>query len=214
LLTISIHLSAQKTDKPLPIDPNIKIGKLSNGLTYYIRKNQEPKNRAELRLVVNAGSVLETDKQVGLAHFVEHMAFNGTQHFKKNELVNFLERSGVNFGADLNASTSFDETIYELQVPTDSPMVYKQAMQILEDWAHAVSFEPVEIDKERGVVVEEWRLGLGADARLRDKYFPVLLKGSQYAKRLPIGTKANLDTAHYNMLTSFYKDWYRPICRP
>ncbi|MEO8173139.1 MAG: insulinase family protein, partial [Sediminibacterium sp.] len=210
LLTASIYLSAQKTEKSLPIDPNIKIGKLSNGLTYYIRKNQEPKNRAELRLVVNAGSVLETDKQVGLAHFVEHMAFNGTQHFKKNELVNFLERNGVNFGADLNASTSFDETIYELQVPTDSPMVYKQAMQILEDWAHAVSFEPVEIDKERGVVVEEWRLGLGADARLRDKYFPVLLKGSQYAKRLPIGTKANLDTAHYNMLTSFYKDWYRP----
>jgi zinc protease len=210
LLTISLSVSAQKTDKLLPIDPNIKIGKLSNGLTYYIRKNQEPKNRAELRLVVNAGSVLETDKQVGLAHFVEHMSFNGTQHFKKNELVNFLERSGVNFGADLNASTSFDETIYELQVPTDSPMVYKQAMQILEDWAHAVSFEPVEIDKERGVVIEEWRLGLGADARLRDKYFPVLLKGSQYAKRLPIGTKANLDTAHYNTLTSFYKDWYRP----
>jgi zinc protease len=204
------HLSAQKTDRPLPIDPNIKIGKLRNGITYYIRKNAEPKNRAELRLVVNAGSILETDKQVGLAHFVEHMSFNGTQHFKKNELVNFLERSGVNFGADLNASTSFDETIYELQVPTDSPMVYKQAMQILEDWAHGVSFEPAEIDKERGVIIEEWRLGRGADARLRDKYFPVLFKGSQYAKRLPIGTKANIDTAHYNMLTSFYKDWYRP----
>src|SRR5436190_15171147 len=102
LLIISSHLSAQKTDKSLPIDPNIKIGKLSNGLTYYIRKNQEPKNRAELRLVVNAGSILESDKQVGLAHFVEHMSFNGTQHFKKNELVNFLEKSGVNFGADLN----------------------------------------------------------------------------------------------------------------
>jgi zinc protease len=209
-LLITFYSTAQKTDKPLPIDPNIKIGKLSNGLTYYIRRNQEPKNRAELRLVVNAGSVLETDKQVGMAHFVEHMSFNGTQHFKKTELVNFLEKSGVNFGADLNASTSFDETIYELQVPTDSPMVYKQAMQILEDWAHKVSFETEEIDKERGVIVEEWRLGRGADARLRDKYFPVLLKGSQYAKRLPIGTKANIDTAHYNMLTSFYHDWYRP----
>ncbi len=210
LLFITIQITAQKTDSLLPIDPSIKIGRLSNGLTYYIRKNQEPKNRAELRLVVNAGSILETDKQVGIAHFVEHMSFNGTQHFKKNELVNFLEKSGVNFGADLNASTSFDETIYELQVPTDSPMVYKQAMQILEDWAHGVSFEPAEIDKERGVIVEEWRLGRGADARLRDKYFPVLLKGSQYAKRLPIGTKANIDTAHYNMLTSFYHDWYRP----
>jgi zinc protease len=210
LLLVVSSLPAQQKDKPLPVDPAIRIGKLSNGLTYYIRKNQEPKNRAELRLVVNAGSTLETDKQVGLAHFVEHMCFNGTAHFKKNELVNFLEKSGVNFGADLNASTSFDETIYELQVPTDSPMVYKQALQILEDWSHAVSFEPEEIDKERGVIVEEWRLGLGADARLRDKYFPVLLKGSQYAKRLPIGTKKNIDTAHYNQLTSFYKDWYRP----
>ncbi len=210
LLLFSLQLIAQKADKALPIDGSVKIGKLTNGLTYYIRKNQEPKNRAELRLVVNTGSIMETDKQVGLAHFVEHMCFNGTQHFKKNELVNFLEKSGVNFGADLNASTSFDETIYELQVPTDSPMVYKQAMQILEDWAHAVSFEPEEIDKERGVIIEEWRLGRGADARLRDKYFPILLKGSQYAKRLPIGTKANLDTVHYNQLTSFYKDWYRP----
>jgi zinc protease len=204
-------LQAQiKTDKPLPVNPDVKTGKLANGLTYYIRHNEEPKNRAELRLVVNAGSVLETDKQVGLAHFVEHMAFNGTEHFKKNELVNFLEKSGVNFGADLNAYTSFDETVYELQVPTDSPLVYRQGLQILEDWAHGLSFEPEEIDKERGVVVEEWRLGRGADARLRDKYFPILLKGSQYAKRLPIGTKSNIDTAHYNMITSFYKDWYRP----
>jgi zinc protease len=209
-ICLSLSVIAQKNDPVLPLDPAVKIGKLSNGLTYYIRKNQEPKNRAELRLVVNAGSVLESDKQVGLAHFVEHMCFNGTEHFKKQELVNFLEKSGVSFGADLNAATSFDETVYELQVPTDSPMVYKQAMQILEDWSHSVSFEPAEIDKERGVIVEEWRLGRGADARLRDKYFPVLLKGSQYAKRLPIGTKANIDTAHYAMLTSFYKDWYRP----
>ena len=206
----SLTAQTKLADKPLPINPDIVVGKLSNGLTYYIRKNQEPKNRAELRLVVNAGSILETDKQVGLAHFVEHMAFNGTEHFKKNELVNFLEKSGVNFGADLNAYTSFDETVYELQVPTDSPMVYRQGMQILEDWAHGVSFEQEEIDKERGVIVEEWRLGRGADARLRDKYFPVLLKGSQYAKRQPIGTKANIDTAHYSTLTSFYKDWYRP----
>ena len=213
LLLVVVQLTAQnKTvkDKVLPVSPEVKIGKLSNGLTYYIRKNQEPKNRAELRLVVNAGSTLESDKQVGLAHFVEHMCFNGTRHFKKQELVDFLEKSGVNFGADLNAYTSFDETVYELQVPTDSPTVYRQALQILEDWAHLVSFEPVEIDKERGVIVEEWRLGRGADARLRDKYFPVMLKGSQYAKRLPIGTKENIDTAHYNTLTSFYKDWYRP----
>ncbi len=210
LICFTATTHAQKKESPLPVYPDTKIGKLSNGITYYIRKNIEPKNRAELRLVVNAGSVQESDKQVGLAHFVEHMCFNGTSHFKKNELVDFLEKSGVSFGADLNAYTSFDETVYKLQVPTDSPRVYKQAMQILEDWAHNVSFETAEIDKERGVVVEEWRLGRGANARLQDKFFPMLLKGSQYAKRMPIGTKANIDTAHYNMLTSFYKDWYRP----
>lgn len=210
LLCVSLQGISQTKDAVLPVDPGVKVGKLPNGLTYYIRKNQEPKNRAEMRLVVNTGSIMESDKQVGLAHFVEHMLFNGTKHFKKNELVNFLEKSGVNFGADLNASTSFDETIYQLQVPTDSPMVYQKALQILEDWAHEASFDHTEIDKERGVIVEEWRLGLGANARLRDKFFPILFKGSQYAKRLPIGTKENIDTAHYNMITSFYKQWYRP----
>ena len=210
LCCVPYWLVAQKNETKLPVDPLVRIGKLANGLTHYIRKNTEPKNRAELRLVVNAGSILETDKQVGLAHFTEHMAFNGTAHFKKQELVNFLEKSGVSFGADLNASTSFDETIYELQVPTDSPKVYQQALQILEDWSQGVSFEPEEIDKERGVIVEEWRLGRDAEARLRDKYFPILLKGSQYAKRMPIGTKANIDTAHYGLLTRFYNDWYRP----
>ena len=193
LLLVTLMVQAQTgLDAKLGIDPKVKIGKLSNGLTYYLRKNVEPKNRAELRLVVNAGSILESDQQLGLAHFVEHMAFNGTKNFKKQELVDFLEKSGVNFGADLNAYTSFDETVYELQVPTDSIQVFKKAMQILEDWAHQVSFELVEIDKERGVIVEEWRLGRGADARLRDKFFPVILKGSQYAKRLPIGTKESI----------------------
>lgn len=211
LLLVVLLVQAQPgSDAKLSNDPKVKIGKLSNGLTYYLRKNVEPKNRAELRLVVNAGSILESDKQLGLAHFVEHMAFNGTKNFKKQELIDFLEKSGVNFGADLNASTSFDETIYELQVPTDSIHVFKKAMQILEDWAHQVSFEPVEIDKERGVIVEEWRLGRGADARLRDQFFPVILKGSQYAKRLPIGTKESIEQSPYNELTKFYKDWYRP----
>lgn len=211
LLLVTLMVQAQSgLEAKLGIDPKVKIGKLSNGLTYYLRKNVEPKNRAELRLVVNAGSILESDQQLGLAHFVEHMAFNGTKNFKKQELVDFLEKSGVNFGADLNAYTSFDETVYELQVPTDSIQVFKKAMQILEDWAHQVSFEPVEIDKERGVIVEEWRLGRGADARLRDKFFPVILKGSQYAKRLPIGTKESIEKSPYSELTKFYKDWYRP----
>lgn len=198
------------TSQKIPLDPNLRMGKLPNGITYYIRKNTEPKNRAELRLVVKAGSILETDKQVGLAHFTEHMSFNGTKNFKKQELVDFLEKSGVNFGADLNAYTSFDETVYELQLPTDSSAVFRKGFQILEDWAHNVSFENEEIDKERGVVVEEWRLGQGAQERMRAKYFPVMLKGSQYAKRLPIGTKENLDTFRYETVKQFYKDWYRP----
>ncbi len=197
-------------DKKIPTDPNVKIGKLPNGITYYIRKNVEPKNRAELRLVVKAGSILENNNQVGLAHFTEHMAFNGTKNFKKQELVDFLEKSGVNFGADLNAYTSFDETVYELQLPTDSAEVFKKGFQILEDWAHNVSFDNDEIDKERGVVVEEWRLGQGAQERMRAKYFPVMLKGSRYADRLPIGTKLNLDTFKYETVKQFYKDWYRP----
>lgn len=209
LMVVLVHAQTG-SDVKLGVDPKVKIGKLSNGLTYYIRKNVEPKNRAELRLVVNAGSILESDQQLGLAHFVEHMAFNGTKNFKKQELIDFLEKSGVNFGADLNAYTSFDETVYELQVPTDSIQVFKKAMQILEDWAHQISLDPVEIDKERGVVVEEWRLGRGADARLRDKFFPVILKGSQYAKRLPIGTKESIQKSPYSQLTKFYKDWYRP----
>lgn len=198
------------TPKKLAVSPAVKIGKLANGLTYYIRKNQEPKNRAELRLVVKAGSILEDEQQAGLAHFTEHMAFNGTKNFKKQELVDFLEKSGVNFGADLNASTSFDETIYMLQLPTDSQSVFKKGFQILEDWAHNVTFEDSEIDKERGVVIEEWRLGQGADERLRSKYFPVLLKGSRYASRMPIGTKENLDTFKHETLRKFYKNWYRP----
>jgi zinc protease len=207
----SVSVFAQTaTPKKLSFTPEVRTGKLANGLTYYIRKNDEPKNRAELRLVVKAGSILEDPKQVGLAHFTEHMSFNGTKNFKKQELVNFLEKSGVSFGADLNAYTSFDETVYMLQLPTDSPTVFKKGFQILEDWAHNVSFDDSEIDKERGVVIEEWRLGQGANERMRSKYFPVLLKGSRYAERLPIGTKQNLDTFKHETLKQFYKDWYRP----
>lgn len=197
-------------DKTIPINPLVKKGVLPNGVTYYIRKNQEPKNRAELRLVVHTGSIMEDPNQVGLAHFTEHMSFNGTKNFEKQELVDFLEKSGVQFGADLNAYTSFDETVYQLQLPTDSSEVFKKGFQILEDWAHNVTFDNKEIDKERGVVIEEWRLGLGAGERLRAKYFPVILAGSRYATRIPIGTKQNLDTFHYETVKKFYKDWYRP----
>jgi zinc protease len=209
-LICNVASGQARVPKKIPSDPNVRIGKLPNGLTYYIRKNAEPKNRAELRLVVKAGSILENKQQLGLAHFTEHMSFNGTKNFKKQELVDFLEKSGVNFGADLNAYTSFDETVYQLQLPTDSMDVFKKGFQILEDWAHNVSFENEEIDKERGVVIEEWRLGQGAEERMRAKYFPVLLKGSMYAERIPIGTKENLETFKYETVKQFYKDWYRP----
>ncbi|NTW49211.1 MAG: insulinase family protein, partial [Chlorobiales bacterium] len=185
-------------------------GKLDNGLSYYIRQNRKPEKRAELRLVVNAGSVLENDDQQGLAHFVEHMAFNGTEHFRKHELVNFLESVGVKFGPDINAYTGFDETVYMLEIPTDSTALLDKAFMILEDWAHGVSFDDDEIEKERGVVIEEWRSGRGAATRLQDKHFPILFKDSRYAQRLPIGQKSILETFKPEALKQFYKDWYRP----
>ena len=213
LLAVSfLGLQAQTDElsKPIPIDPTVKIGKLDNGITYYIRQNTMPEKRVEMRLVTNAGSILEEDDQQGLAHFVEHMCFNGTKNFSKSELVNFLERSGVRFGADLNAYTSFDETVYMLQLPTDRQGLIDSAFMVLEDWAHQVSFEDEEIDKERGVIREEWRMGLGADDRMRKAYFPVIFKNSRYAERLPIGKIEVIDTAHYERLRSFYQDWYRP----
>lgn len=192
------------------MDSRVKTGILPNGLKYYIMKNAEPKNRAQLRLMVKAGSILETDEQQGLAHFMEHMNFNGTKNFPKNELVNFLQKSGVRFGADLNAYTGFDETVYMLPVPTDSIEVFKKGMQILEDWAHNAILDPSEIDKERGVVLEESRTGKGANARMRDKFFPVILNNSLYAKRLPIGKDSILKNFKYEALNQFHKDFYRP----
>jgi zinc protease len=206
----AVKVATTTLSSPIPTDPAVKVGKLPNGLTYYIRKNAEPKNRAELRLVIRAGSVLETDNQQGLAHFMEHMEFNGTKNFPKNELVNFLQSAGVRFGADLNAYTGFDETVYQLPVPTDSVKVFRQAFQILEDWAHNATIDPTEVDKERGVILEERRLGRGAGQRLRDQYFPILLNNSQYAKRLPIGTEQVLTTFKTETLRQFYQDWYRP----
>ncbi|MEO0469238.1 MAG: insulinase family protein [Bacteroidota bacterium] len=195
---------------PIPFDPNTRMGKLDNGLTYYIRKNAKPENYAEFRLAINAGSILETEDQQGLAHFVEHMCFNGTRNFPKSALVDYLESIGTKFGAHLNAYTSFDETVYMLRVPTDDPEKFNKGFQIMEDWAHQVTFEGEEIEKERGVVIEEWRTRLGAGNRMQQETFPKLFYNSQYAKRLPIGTKENLETFEHSSLTNFYKDWYRP----
>lgn len=194
----------------MPVDPNVKIGKLSNGLTYYIRKNSLPEKRVEMRLVVNTGSVQEDDDQQGLAHFMEHMNFNGTKRFPKNELVNYLQSIGVEFGADLNAYTSFDETIYILPVPTDKPGLVDKGLQILEDWAHNALLDSVEIEKERGVVIEEWRLSRGADERMMKQTLPVQYRGSKYASRLPIGNLETLQHFSHASLKRFYKDWYRP----
>ncbi len=194
----------------IPVDPDVRVGKLENGLTYFIRKNEKPADKIEFRLVVNAGSILEDENQLGLAHFVEHMAFNGTKNFAKNELVDYLQSIGVEFGADLNAYTSFDETVYMLPIPTGDPEVVKTGLQVLEDWAHNITFAEEEIDKERGVVIEEWRLGRGANQRMRDQWFPVMFKNSLYADRLPIGKKEIIENASYETIKKFYKDWYRP----
>ncbi len=194
----------------LPVAPDLAAGRFDNGLRYFVRTNHKPEQRAELRLVVNAGSILEDDDQQGLAHFVEHMAFNGTAHFPKQDVVTFMQSIGMQFGAHVNAYTSFDETVYMLQVPTDKPDVLDRALLILEDWAHNVTFDPVEIDKERGVIMEEWRLGRGAATRMQDKQFPVLLKGSRYAERIPIGKPEIIQNFKPAQLTRFYHDWYRP----
>jgi len=195
---------------PTPGDPEVAIGRLPNGLTYYVRANQKPERRAELRLVVKAGSVLEDDDQRGLAHMLEHMAFNGTQHFPGQQVVRFMESAGMRFGADVNAYTSFDETVYMLTIPTDKPEVIAKAFVILDDWARNISFDAGEIDKERGVVLEEWRSGRSADRRVADKARAIALKGSRYADRLPIGKPEIIQNFRIERLKQFYRDWYRP----
>ncbi|MCX6352256.1 MAG: insulinase family protein [Bacteroidetes bacterium] len=194
----------------VPVSADVKTGVLKNGMHYYIRKNGKPEKRVEMRLAVNVGSMMEEENQLGVAHFCEHMCFNGTKNFKKSELVDYLESIGTRFGADLNAYTSFDETVYMLQMPTDKPEFIGKGFQILEDWAHNVTFDDTEIDKERGVVIEEWRLGRGAEDRMFNKTAPVIFAKSRYADRLPIGTKASLDKFTHEDAKSFYRTWYRP----
>ncbi len=194
----------------LAVDPAVRAGRLPNGLRWFVRPNRRPEGRAEVWLAVNAGSLQEDEDQLGLAHFVEHMAFNGTQRFEKHEIVDFLERIGMRFGPDVNAWTSFDETVYTLTIPTDDPSIVERAFTILQEWARGIALEEEEIDAERGVVLEEWRLDRGADARIRDLQLPVILSGSRYAERLPIGRKEIIESAPHGMLRRFYRDWYRP----
>ncbi len=194
----------------LPLDPSVRTGKLANGFTYYIRHNEEPKNRVIMYLVNKAGSVLEDEDQRGLAHFMEHMSFNGTRHFPHNELVDYLQKAGVRFGADINAYTSFDETVYELPIPSDKPELLKGGLEIMRDWAHEALLDPIEIDKERGVVLEEKRLGKGAGERMQRQYWPVILNNSRYSVRVPIGLDTVLDNFKRPVIARFYNDWYRP----
>lgn len=197
-------------NQKLPFDNEVVTGKLKNGFTYFIRKNTEPKGRVTMYLGMKAGSILENEKQLGLAHFLEHMNFNGLKHFPKNELVNYLQKAGVRFGSDLNAYTSFDQTVYQLPIPSDDPELLKNGLQVMRDWAQDALLDGEEIDKERGVILEEKRGGRGVQQRLQDQYFPMVLNGSLYSKRLPIGTEEILKTFPYSEIRKFHQDWYRP----
>jgi len=199
------------TEKLIPDDPAVKTGILSNGLKYYIQNNGKPADKVELRLVINAGSILEDDDQQGLAHFMEHMCFNGTKNFQKNELVDYLQSIGVKFGAHLNAYTSFDETVYILPIPSDDPEKLEKGFQILEDWAFNALLTDEDINNERGVILEEYRSReLSAGTRMRNNYFPKLLNNSKHVERLPIGKKEIIENFNPEAIRRFYKDWYRP----
>jgi len=194
----------------IPLDSAVRTGKLPNGFTYYIRHNEEPKKRVELYLVNKVGSILEDGNQQGLAHFMEHMNFNGTKNFPKNDLVDYLQKAGIRFGADLNAYTSFDETVYQLPIPTDDPAMFGNGLKIMRDWAQEATLDPTEIDKERGVVLEEERLGKGAKDRMSRQYLPMLFNHARYASRLPIGKDAVLKQFKPEVIKRFHTDWYRP----
>lgn len=193
----------------VPIDKKVRVGKLDNGITYYIRANKKPEGRVQFRLVVNAGSVLEDEDQLGLAHFTEHMAFNGTEYYPHNELISKLQAKGVQFGGHVNAYTSFDQTVYYVNMPNDAEML-EMGMKILDGWASKLLMDPKEIDAERGVIIEEWRGRLGAQDRLQKQYWPIMFKDSRYANRIPIGTEEVLKTFQRPTIVRFYEDWYRP----
>jgi zinc protease len=194
----------------IPLDKAIHSARLPNGLTYYVRQNSRPAKRVSLRLAVKAGSLNEADDQQGLAHLIEHMAFNGSEHFKPGELVSFFESTGARLGPHVNAYTSFDETVYMLDLPTDKPEIVAKGLTALADYAGGLTLSKEEIDKERGVVIEEWRGRLGAGTRIRDKQFPILFYQSRYAERIPIGKPEILRTAPPERLRAFYDTWYRP----
>src|SRR5436190_19491213 len=194
----------------IPYDPAVRTGTLANGLKYYVRKNSRPANRVLLRLAVKTGSLDEADDQQGLAHMLEHMAFNGSEHFKPGELVSYFESVGARLGPHVNAQTGFEDTIYMLDLPTDKPAIVEKGLTAFADFAGGLTLDPTEIDKERGVVIEEWRGGLGAGSRIRDKQIPVPFYHSRYADRLPIGKPDVLKAFPPARLRAFYDTFYRP----
>src|SRR5262245_18092379 len=194
----------------IPFDAAVRTGTLPNGVKFFIRHNEEPAKRVSLQFAVKAGSLNEADDQLGLAHLIEHMAYNGTAHFKSGQLISEFEAIGAQLGPHVNASTSFDETVIQLELPSDKPETITKVLTAMSDFGGALSLDPAEIDKERGVVIEEWRGGLGASSRIRDKQLPVLFHDSRYAERLPIGKPEILRTAPVARLRAFYDTWYRP----
>ncbi|NNL98214.1 MAG: insulinase family protein, partial [Acidimicrobiia bacterium] len=198
-------------DEMVAVDPDVTIGMLENGLTYYIRRNTRPGTRAQLRLAVAAGSALEDDDQRGVAHYLEHMMFNGTESFPANELVRVLERFGSEFGPDINAYTSLDQTVYELEVPTDTDGILETAIDVLFEWSNRATIDPVEVDAERGVMLEEWRLrSQSFFGRYFDEVSDVLLAGSSYEGHDPLADEDELAVTSVETLQRFYRDWYRP----
>lgn len=209
--TQSVTYNEGDLNKTIPMDDQLTHGQLSNGVKYYILPNTTPVKKAELRLVVQAGSLNEEDKESGMAHFTEHMVFNGTKNFPKREMIDTLEEMGVRFGADLNAYTGFNETVYVLPIPLENPKNLSTAMQVLEDWAFNATMDTKEINKERPVIVEEWRgSSLSPQARQQAKMVETLAKGSKYSKRDPIGDVENVKTFAPEALRDFYQRWYRP----
>lgn len=209
-LCLPLACKTQLDTQPLSLDPAVRTGKLPNGFTYYIRRNKTPEKRVMMYLAIKAGSILETDQQRGVAHFVEHMSFNGTKHFPKKELSDYLERSGVRFGADINASTTPDETVYQLPLPSDQPELLAGGLQIMRDWAQEANIEAEDVEQERHVILEERRVRQGLSQRFQEQSIPLYTNGSRYGSRLPIGTEEVLLKVTPEEIRSFYKDWYRP----
>ena len=196
---------------PIPVDPAVRIGKLDNGLTYYIRHNEYPEHVANFYIAQRVGSINEDDSQRGLAHFLEHMAFNGSEHFKGNGIIEFCRSLGVEFGSDLNAYTSIDQTVYRVcDVPTKRATAVDSCLLILKDWSNGLSLEPDEIDKERDVVHNEWRLGEGPSQRMITRSLPKMYPGSKYGERMPIGLMSVIDSFKPQTLRAYYQKWYRP----